>query len=162
MEKRNKKPIDLLNLTGSGFDLYVNGLEIAGGDIRINDVELQKTILKMYGFSEKKIREQFSALINALNIGVPVHGGFAIGLDRLTMMFANEGDIRTVLAFPSNNDNSSFITGNPYEPGRRELKKLGFVRFSDVYLGIIIISIVAFFSFLGILSILKNKYERRR
>lgn len=84
------------------YDLVLNGCEIAGGSIRINDIDIQKRIFKSLGLTTKEIDNKFGFLLSAFEYGVPPHGGIAFGLDRLLMVLLNEKSIREVIAFPKN------------------------------------------------------------
>jgi aspartyl-tRNA synthetase len=80
----------------STFDLVLNGVEIGGGDMRINDYEIQKEVLEVLGLKPA----QFSLLLESLKDGkAPKHGGMAIGLDRITMAVTGAGHINEVTAF---------------------------------------------------------------
>lgn len=53
----------------------LNGSEVGGGSIRIHNIELQETILKLLRLQ----KEDFSHLLEALQMGCPPHGGIALG-----------------------------------------------------------------------------------
>lgn len=85
------------------YDIVINGDEMGGGSIRINNSELQRRMFKALGFTEQEAYEKFGFLIDAFKYGTPPHGGIAYGLDRLVMLFTNSSNIRDVIAFPKLN-----------------------------------------------------------
>lgn len=105
--------VDLTNMLCSGYDLMINGVEIAGGDVRINNYEDQHALLVRLGYPEEKIKELYDPLLRALAHGTPPHGGFAIGLDRLLMMLTRETEISRTLAFPKTPDCRCPLTSSP-------------------------------------------------
>ena len=84
------------------YDLVLNGYEVAGGSIRISNIELQNDIFNILGISEDEKSNKFGFLLEAFKYGVPPHGGIAFGLDRLIMIIQKEKSIREVIAFPKN------------------------------------------------------------
>jgi len=82
------------------YDVVLNGLELGGGSIRINDPSLQRRVLSLLGVDEKTARARFGFLLDALSAGAPPHGGIALGFDRLAMVLAGATSLRDVIAFP--------------------------------------------------------------
>jgi aspartyl-tRNA synthetase len=82
------------------YDIVCNGMEIAGGSIRIHQRDLQQRVFDVMGYDEAAVRAQFGALLDAFQYGAPPHGGIAPGIDRLVMKFTQEENIREVIAFP--------------------------------------------------------------
>ena len=56
--------------------------------------------LRADGPLDGSARDQFGALLDALEYGAPPHGGIAIGLDRWAALYAEVDNIREVMAFP--------------------------------------------------------------
>lgn len=104
---------DLLNAESTGFDLEINGVELASGNLRICDAELQRKILRIQGYTDEEILRYYGPLMRMLESGVPQHGGFAFGLSRICMMLANESDIRNIIAFPTDEKGKSSMMDFP-------------------------------------------------
>ncbi len=79
-----------------GFDLMWEWIELASGGSRISDKELLVKRLKEKGLSP----ESFKHHLKAFDYGMPPHAGWAIGLERLTMMLTGMKNIREVVLFP--------------------------------------------------------------
>ncbi len=95
------------------YDVIINGYEVGGGSIRINDPEIQSKMFKALGFTEEQAMERFGFLLNAFKYGVPPHGGMAYGLDRLIMIMTGTENIRDVIAFPKVQNASELMTNCP-------------------------------------------------
>ena len=65
------------------------------------------------------------SMINAFKMGAPPHGGIAMGLDRLCMLFCNEPNIREVIAFPKDQKAKDLMLGAPSEMPEAQIKELG-------------------------------------
>ena len=88
------------------YDLVLNGYEIGGGSIRNHDINVQKEIFKILQMKPEAIQEEFGWFLEAFKYGMPPHGGFALGIDRLIMIMVKAITIRDVIAFPKNNTGS--------------------------------------------------------
>jgi len=82
------------------YDIILNGCELGGGSIRIHDRKLQSQIFDNLGITKEDAMHRFGHMLTAFEYGAPPHGGLAIGIDRLVMLFQNEPNIREVIAFP--------------------------------------------------------------
>ena len=82
------------------YDLVCNGLEAAGGSIRIHQRPLQNKIFEVLGYTEEQTQSRFKQLLEAFEYGTPPHGGIAAGIERLIMLLLNVDSIREVIAFP--------------------------------------------------------------
>ena len=113
---------DPARVRAKAYDVVVNGYELGGGSIRINDQELQNTMFEALGFSEERIQELFGFFVNAFKYGAPPHGGLAIGLDRLIMLLAQTTDIKNVIAFPKVQTAMDVLTEAPNYVSDKQLK----------------------------------------
>ena len=104
-----------LEVRADAYDLVLNGYEIAGGSVRIDDSNLQAKIFGLLGLEENEINQRFGHILEAFKYGTPPHGGIAYGLDRLLMILAGEPNIREVIAFPKTGDARDPLTGAPSE-----------------------------------------------
>ena len=115
---------DLANVRAIAYDIVLNGYELGGGSLRINQKELQERMFKALGFSAKEANDQFGFLLEAMDYGFPPHGGLAIGLDRFVMLLAGEENIREVIAFPKNNKATDPMTQAPSTVDIKQLEEL--------------------------------------
>lgn len=112
-------------IKAKAYDLVINGDEIGGGSIRINNIELQKNMLSKLGISDEEAENKFGFLLEALKYGVPPHGGIAYGLDRLVMTLLNIDNIRDVIAFPKTQSASCLLTEAPTIVDKKQIEELG-------------------------------------
>ncbi len=108
-----------------GYDLVINGYEVAGGSIRIHQREVQDQVFRHLGISEQEAQEKFGFLLEALRYGAPPHGGIAFGFDRFVMLLCKTTNIRDVIAFPKTTSASSLMDESPSEVSQRQLDELG-------------------------------------
>jgi len=113
-----------LKVKSKAYDIILNGIELGGGSIRINDVNLQKKIFKILSIDEKRIRENFGFLTRAMEYGTPPHGGIALGMDRLIMLIGKLDSIRDVIAFPKTQSAVCMLTGSPSNVTEEQLKEV--------------------------------------
>jgi len=121
---RDKLTSDPASVRANAYDIVLNGYELGGGSIRINEKELQDEMFKVLGFSEESAKEQFGFLLDALQYGAPPHGGVALGLDRIVMLLANKSNIRDTILFPKTASASDLLTNAPGEVSEAQLEEL--------------------------------------
>jgi aspartyl-tRNA synthetase len=116
---------DPSGVRGQHYDLVWNGTELGSGSIRIHDVELQERVFRTMGMTKEEADSKFGFLLEALAMGAPPHGGFALGIERFLALMAGEPDIRQVIAFPKVSSGSDPLTGAPTPMPDGVLKELG-------------------------------------
>ncbi|MBN2476258.1 MAG: aspartate--tRNA ligase [Pirellulales bacterium] len=107
------------------YDLVVNGSEAGGGTVRIHDQQLQRQVFGLLGIDEATAKDRFGFLLDALQYGAPPHGGIALGIDRLVMLFGGLESIREVIAFPKTQRGTDLMTGAPGQVDAKQLRELG-------------------------------------
>jgi len=112
-------------LRSRAYDLVVDGSELGGGSIRINDLGVQRRVLEILGMGEEEAQRRFGFLLDALRYGAPPHGGIAFGLDRIAALMAGADSIRDVIAFPKTASGGDPLTGAPAPVDERQLRELG-------------------------------------
>jgi aspartyl-tRNA synthetase len=113
------------NVYSYAYDIVINGYEAGGGSLRIYDQNVQELIFKVLGFTKEDIDKKFGFFVESLKYGTPPHGGFALGLDRLSMILSGTDNIRDVIAFPKNLAATDPVSNAPYEVDEEQLEKLG-------------------------------------
>ncbi|MEN6449452.1 MAG: aspartate--tRNA ligase [Thermoguttaceae bacterium] len=107
------------------YDLVINGFEAGGGTIRIHDQQLQQRVFRLLGIDAAAARERFGFLLDALQYGAPPHGGIALGIDRMVMLFGGLDSIRDCIAFPKTQRATDLMTGAPADVDPKQLRELG-------------------------------------
>ena len=111
-------------LKSRGYDLTMNGYEIAGGSIRNHKPDFQSKIFELLGMDKEEIDSRFGFLVEALKYGTPPHGGIAFGFDRLIMLLSGSSNIRDVIAFPKTTSASSLMDESPSKVSKDQLSDL--------------------------------------
>jgi aspartyl-tRNA synthetase len=106
------------------YDLVINGSEAGGGTIRIHDPEIQQRVFDVLGIDRQSAKERFGFLLEALQYGAPPHGGIALGIDRLVMLFGGLENIRDAIAFPKTQRATDLMTQAPGPVDPQQLKEL--------------------------------------
>jgi aspartyl-tRNA synthetase len=106
------------------YDLALNGWELGGGSIRIHRRDLLERAFGLMGHSIEGMRDQFGALLDALEYGAPPHGGIALGLDRWAALFAEVDNIREVMAFPKTQSGADLMLDAPSPIASDQLEEL--------------------------------------
>jgi aspartyl-tRNA synthetase len=107
------------------YDLVWNGWELGSGSIRIHRQDVQQRVFSALGMSEEEAQSKFGFLLEALRMGAPPHGGFAMGIDRLVALLAGEPNIREVTPFPKVSSGSDPLTGAPTPLADQVQQELG-------------------------------------
>jgi aspartyl-tRNA synthetase len=82
------------------FDLTYKGMEITTGGQRIHLYDLLVERFKAKGFNP----DDFTFYLEPFKFGAPPHGGFGLGLERLTMQLLGIENIREATLLPRNRD----------------------------------------------------------
>ena len=106
------------------YDLALNGWECGGGSVRIHQRELLEKSFALMGHTIEGMRDQFGALLDALEYGAPPHGGIAIGLDRWAALYAEVDNIREVMAFPKTQSGTDLMMDAPSPIAEAQLDEL--------------------------------------
>ena len=114
----------------NAYDIVCNGQEIGSGSIRIHNRSEQEQIFELLKISETDARERFGHMLEAFEYGAPPHGGIAPGIDRTAALFAQNDDIREVIAFPKTKSATDPMTGAPLPADPSQLETLG-IRLSE-------------------------------
>jgi aspartyl-tRNA synthetase len=117
----DKKPEQV---RAKAYDVVLNGTELGGGSIRIHKQDIQSKIFNILKIDKKTAERRFGFLLEALSYGSPIHGGIALGLDRLVALITGTNDIREVIAFPKNKAAQCPMDGSPSEASDAQLKEL--------------------------------------
>ena len=114
-------------INARAYDLVINGWEVGGGSIRINNPEIQQRILEFLGYSQEDAYERFGFLLDSYKYGAPQHGGVAFGIERLTCILLGLTNIRDVIAFPKVQNASELLSGAPSFADAKALDDLGII-----------------------------------
>lgn len=112
------------NALSRAYDMVLNGTELGGGSIRINQPAMQQQVFRILDIDEEEAQEKFGFLLSALSYGCPPHGGLAFGLDRLIMLMTGATSIREVIAFPKTQSAACPLTDAPGIVATKQLREL--------------------------------------
>jgi aspartyl-tRNA synthetase len=107
------------------YDLTLNGVEVGGGSIRINNRPAQTKVLRLMGHSPEQQQDRFGVILDALEYGAPPEGGVGMGIERLMMAMFNIKNIRDVIAFPKASSGSDPLMNAPSPVEKSQLAELG-------------------------------------
>ncbi len=116
---------DPFSVLSRAYDLVLNGTELASGSIRCHEPFLQRAILEVLGMTPEQVDARFGFLLEAFRYGVPPHGGFALGLDRLIALMVGVSSLRDVIAFPKTTTARGLMEGAPSSVDEDLLADLG-------------------------------------
>jgi aspartyl-tRNA synthetase len=112
------------NALSQHYDLIWNGWELGSGSLRIHRQELQAAVFRTMGMSDEEAGRKFGWFLEALQMGAPPHGGFALGIERFVALLAGEPNLREIVAFPKVSSGSDPLTGAPTEMPAGTLSEL--------------------------------------
>jgi aspartyl-tRNA synthetase len=124
MEDLPKFETDPGLILSDAYDMVLNGYETASGSIRIHRRDIQAKVFQLLGLGEEEVQQKFGHLLEAFEYGAPPHGGIAPGIDRLVMIFADEPNIREVIAFPKNQAGRDLMADAPSPASEKQLNEL--------------------------------------
>ncbi|TNE60202.1 MAG: aspartate--tRNA ligase, partial [Alphaproteobacteria bacterium] len=111
-------------ILGQQYDLVCNGYELGSGAIRNHEPETMIKAFEIAGYPREQTETEFAGMLNAFRFGAPPHGGFAIGIDRVVMLLADQVNIREVTMFPMNQQAEDLMMNAPAEPTMKQLREL--------------------------------------
>jgi aspartyl-tRNA synthetase len=120
----NGQPELFGQLRAKAYDAVINGVEVAGGSIRIHRRDVQSLVFKALGMSEENARSRFGFFLDALAFGTPPHGGIASGIERTLMVLVPTENIRDVMAFPKTASAQDLMIDAPGEVDPKQLEEL--------------------------------------
>jgi aspartyl-tRNA synthetase len=106
------------------YDVVMNGTELGGGSVRINDPRLQRRVFSLLGINDEEADRRFGFLLEGLRAGAPPHGGIAFGFDRIVMLLAGAQSLRDVIAFPKTTAARALFEGAPSPVSDADLAEL--------------------------------------
>src|SRR5204862_247716 len=85
----------------------------------------QERVFRAMGMTDEEAEAKFGWFLEALQMGAPPHGGFALGIERFVALLAGEANIREIIAFPKTASGSDPLTGAPAPTTQERLSELG-------------------------------------
>ncbi len=113
------KKEDLEKVCANAYDFVLNGTELGGGYIR-----MQQRMFEILGISKEDAEYKFGFIINAFKFGAPPHGGLAFGFDRVCSLFGGQETIRDYIAFPKNNQGRDVMIDSPSYIDQEQMDEL--------------------------------------
>lgn len=111
-------------IRAKAYDAVINGVEVAGGSIRIHRRDVQSLVFTALGMTEDQARARFGFFLDALAYGTPPHGGIASGIERTMMVLVPTDNIRDVMAFPKTASAQDLMIDAPGEVDPKQLEEL--------------------------------------
>ena len=111
-------------IRAKAYDAVINGVEVAGGSIRIHHRDVQQLVFKALGMTDEMARTRFGFFLDALSYGTPPHGGIASGIERTLMVLVPTENIRDVMAFPKTASAQDLMIDAPGEVDAKQLEEL--------------------------------------
>ncbi len=115
---------DPLSIKAAQFDMVLNGNEICSGGLRNYDPRVMVKCFELTGYSEDIVREKFGGMYTAFQYGAPPHGGCAFGIDRLIMLILGEKNLRSCVAFTTNQRGQDLMMGAPTTVTEKQLREV--------------------------------------
>lgn len=115
---------DPLDIVSQQYDMVCNGYEILSGSVRNHEVDVLVKAFELVWKWEADVKRKFGAMYEAFQYGVPPHGGFAFGFDRLLMILKDEPNIREIYAFPKSGRAEDVMMGAPSIIEKEQLDEL--------------------------------------
>jgi len=115
----------LLEIKANGCELIVNGMEVAGGNVRNSDKKIQSKILDLIGATESQIDTTYRPLLDLFS-QFPKYksAGAAMGFERLIFLLTQTTTLSENQPFPLDIKSNEFF-GGPFLLSGRELQQLG-------------------------------------
>ena len=118
------KTQDPLDILAYQYDIVCNGYELSSGAIRNHRPDIMYKAFEIVGYDKDVVDEKFGHMISAFSYGAPPHGGLAPGIDRIVMIYADEENLREIVAFPMNQKAQDLMMGAPAEITDKQLEEL--------------------------------------
>src|SRR5437870_360295 len=111
-------------IRAKAYDTVINGVEVAGGSIRIHRRDVQQLVFKALGMTEEMARARFGFFLDALAYGTPPHGGIASGIERTLMVLVPTENIRDAMAFPKTASAQDLMIDAPGEVAPKQFDEV--------------------------------------